>query len=703
MNRPLFLCFSCFAFILVSGNCDAQAHSIDSLEAALKISKEDSGRVNTLNSLALSFAKKEPDKANDYAEQSLQLAQSLDYKKGISNALHTIGSLKYYSGDYDAAIEYLFKDIVVCRQIADSNGVGTTYNSIGNIYAQQGDYDKALEYYLKSLALKELSGNKKEIASSYGNIGNINYLKNDFVKALEYYLKDLEIFEEIKDREGMANSYNNIGLIYANQGNAVKALEYYNKDLALTQEMGDKQAIADSYGNIGIVYAQEGDVQQALEYYEKSLALRKEVGDKVGISDSYNNIGSLYLKVNRLADAKEQLLLALSIATEINAKPGMMAAYLNLSKCDSASGNFKSAYEYHKLYSQFKDSVFNEESNGQLQELQAKYDSEKNIKKIALLNKEKEAAAALSDEENKRHLIILISVGGGLVGALLFAFYIFRGYRQKQKANLILADKNKIIEEKNKDITDSLNYAKRIQTAILVPREEISKTLKEFFILFKPKAIVSGDFYYYAKTNDKIIFAAVDCTGHGVPGAFMSMIGNDALNEIVVGKKIATPSEILEKLHDSIRIALKQENLKSDSNDGMDVALCALDLKNNSLEFAGALRNLYILRKENGSLEEITGDKKSLGGEMSNVKKTFANQTTRLNPGDTFYIFSDGYADQFGGLNGKKFMMTQFKKLLTEIQNKTMEEQERELDRTIENWKNNSEQIDDILVIGVRV
>jgi serine phosphatase RsbU (regulator of sigma subunit) len=702
-NKFPLLAFT-FTFFFISSISYSQDHRIDSLRTVLKNSKEDTNKVNVLNALAVSLQKKIPEQSLDYAQQSLKLAEDLDYKRGMSNAFHTLGSIKYYTGDYDKALEYLFKDIVVSRKMGDSIGIGTSYNTIGNIHAQRGEYDQAQEYYFKSLTIKEAFGDKKGMASCYGNIGNINYFKSNYPKAIEFYTKDLKLFEELGDKKGMADSYNNIGLIYANQNELNKALEFYFKDLDLTKEMGDKAAIADSYGNIGLIHAQKGDFAEALDYYYQSLELRKEIDDKVGIADSYESIGNLYLKQNRLKEAKDHLLLSLQIATEINLKPGMTSAYLALSLCDSAAGNFKSAFAYHKLYSQYKDSIFNENSSQEVEELQAKYDSEKKQKEIELLNKDKEKQVVLSAEETRRHqtTLILFICGSGIV--LIFGLVLFRGNRQKQKANIALEEKNKIIEEKNKDIFDSINYARRIQNAILVPKEEISKSLKEFFILFKPKDIVSGDFYYYAETNNKIVIAAVDCTGHGIPGAFMSMIGNDALNEIVVAKKISTPSEILEKVHDSIRFALKQDTLKTDSGgDGMDIALCTLNPADNTLEYAGAMRHLYVVRKKDGILEEIAGDKKSLGGEMSHTTKKFTNHSVQLYPGDSFYIFSDGFADQFGGPHGKKFMMARLKTLLVSLRDKPMKEQETELNLAIENWKAKEEQIDDILVIGVKI
>jgi len=682
----------------------AQQEKIDSLQKVLQTAKHDTDKINTLNSLAWFLQHSEPAKGIDYAERALKLAEQIDFKSGMANACHALGSIKANVGDYDQALAFFAKDLSITTKLSDKKGMSTSLNSIGTVHAQRGDYDKALEFYFKALAIKEELGDKKGMASGYGNVGNIHLLKGDHDKALTFYLKDLALFEEMGNKKGMADSYNNIGLVYAYKRNFPKALEFYFKDLAITQELGDKQGEADSYGNIGIIVAEQGNYSKAQEYYFKSLNIRKELGNKQGMSDSYHSIGNLYVKQNRLQDAKQCLLMSLSIAKEINAKPDIVSAHLALSVCDSAMGNFKEAYEYHKLYSQMKDSVFNEESNLQMTEMQTRYETEKKQKSIELLNKEKENQEALSALESKRQKIILLFVVCGLIASLVFAFILFRGYKQKQKTNLALEEKNKIIEEKNKNITDSINYARRIQTAILVDKEEIAKQLNDFFILYKPKDIVSGDFYYYAEAKNKIIIGAVDCTGHGVPGAFMSMIGNDALNEIIKGKKIVVPSEILSKLHDSVRIALKQDSSsKTDTKDGMDIALCALDLQTNTLEFAGGLRNLFITRSGSKLLEEIKADKDSIGGEKSDVEKDFTNHTIHLNKEDAFYIFTDGYTDQFGGDQGKKFMVKRMMELLLSVQDKNMREQEIIFDRTIEEWKSGGEQVDDILLIGVRV
>jgi ligand-binding sensor domain-containing protein/serine phosphatase RsbU (regulator of sigma subunit) len=275
---------------------------------------------------------------------------------------------------------------------------------------------------------------------------------------------------------------------------------------------------------------------------------------------------------------------------------------------------------------------------------------------------------------------------------------------EKQKDELHIAykeieNKNILVEQKNRDITDSINYAQRIQHAILPLEETILKSLKNSFVLFKPRDIVSGDFYWFAQIESKSILAVVDCTGHGVPGAFMSMIGNSLLNEIVYEKKIVEPAKILNYLDDGVRLSLKQDQQNNETHDGMDISL--ISIEGSKLQYAGAHRPLYIIR--NGSLQEIAADKFPIGGMQTESKKIFNNRHFELEPNDMLYMFTDGYVDQFGGDKGKKFMSRRFQELLLTINNKPTGEQKEILDQTIENWKSHLEQIDDILVIGVKI
>jgi phosphoserine phosphatase RsbU/P len=220
-------------------------------------------------------------------------------------------------------------------------------------------------------------------------------------------------------------------------------------------------------------------------------------------------------------------------------------------------------------------------------------------------------------------------------------------------------------------------------------------------VLYKPKDVVSGDFYTFIQKDDFILIAAADCTGHGVPGAFMSMIGNEQLSKIISEKGITTPSDILNELHNGVRKALKQDHVTGESRDGMDIALCKINLKQNKLEYAGANRPLWIIRKK--ELMETKADKQPIGGLETEHRKPFTNHTIPLEPEDCIYLFTDGFADQFGGDKGKKFMVKNFERQLTEINNESMEKQHSIIQEKFEAWKGNHEQVDDVLVIGIRI
>lgn len=284
-----------------------------------------------------------------------------------------------------------------------------------------------------------------------------------------------------------------------------------------------------------------------------------------------------------------------------------------------------------------------------------------------------------------------------LLLTFLLGFY-FLGINSDYE-KLIIAQ-NDSITAKNEEITASITYARRIQQAKLPHKQEIFDELPNSFVLFKPKDIVSGDFYFFYKNDKNILISAADCTGHGVPGALMSMVGSEQLNDAVI--QTTDTSEILKLINKGIKASLKQTNSDESTRDGMDIALCSINKENSELQYSGANRPLWLIRKGKQEVEEIKATKKAIGGLTEN-DTDFESHKLKLEPGDTFYIFSDGYADQFSGKSSKKLMTKRFKEILLEIQSKTMQEQEEHLDKFIEEWKSGAEQIDDILVIGVRM
>ena len=703
---------------------------------------------------------------NFYSSFAQQLTKIDEFEKKLQNAndaktkieiLTKLGEL-YLRAEPSKARKYCLSALELSNKTNNSKGKINSYNTIGNSYYLEGDYNNSLDYYLKALKIVEEIGDKKGIANSMMGIGNIYSAQGNNKLSLEYQLKSLTIREELNDKDGISACYNNIGIIYTDLQEYDKALDYQLKSLKLKQELSDKKGISSNLGNIGAIYYQQGNYTLAMEYQQKAFEIRKDLNNKKGIAMSFVDIGNIYEKEGKYEDAIQSQLNAVKTAKEVGYKVALKGAYLSLSSVYEKLNNTKDALEYYKLFTTIKDSIFNKENSSKLIEMQTKFDTDRKEKEIALLtkgheiqslqakqqqfelekqkletarrrretefkgselqseklkNEAKNKEIKIQEAEVKNQKMMRKVVSGGLLIACLFAFVLFIGIRQKHKANKNLEYKNneiaeayKIIEtsrdqiaEKNKNITDSINYAKRIQQAILPSKEEMDKSLKEYFILYKPKDIVSGDFYFYAERNEKIIVAVADCTGHGVPGAFMSMIGNDILNQIIMENGITQPSHILNHLNKGVKRALKQESVNSETTDGMDIGICSIDIKSRKVEFAGAMRPLYYSSNE---FYKVAGDTASIGG-YTEEDYQFTNHELNLNSGDTIYIFSDGYVDQFGGEKGKKFMTKNLKNLLERIAKKTMDEQYHILNQTLNDWTKETEQVDDILVMGIKI
>ncbi len=295
------------------------------------------------------------------------------------------------------------------------------------------------------------------------------------------------------------------------------------------------------------------------------------------------------------------------------------------------------------------------------------------------------------------HRNMYLIVTGLIIGIAVVSLKLLRTNR---KNNKILKVQNEIIEEKNKDITDSINYAKRLQTAILPPKDFVNSVLPEHFIIYQPKDIVSGDFYWVSHHESKIMLAAIDCTGHGVPGALLSIVGHNAINQAVNELGILQPSKVLDSMNTLIKKILHQDK-GSDIRDGMDMALCTFDKHTNTLEYAGANNPVFIL--SDGKLNIIKGSKLTVGSMEEEKVEPPVNHSVQLKKGDCFYIFSDGYVDQFGGKDNKKFKTSKFQELLISINNQAMPEQEKSISKAFNDWKGKNEQVDDVLIIGIRV
>ena len=666
-------------------------------------------------------------KALQYDSMALAINIEMGNKNSIASAHTNMGLIYMYQGNYPRALENDFKALDVFSMLNDKEGCATSLSNIGIVYSSQGKYAQALEYYFKSLAINQELDDKTGIASNMDNIGIIYDDQQSHTKALEYYFKSLAINQEIGNKKGIATDFGNIGASYYTQNNYTKALEYYNKSLPLYSDMEDNRGVSLTYGNMGDVYGKRANealarddiagsdslYKKALGYDKNALALSKEIGDKDNIAINFSNIGGILTKQKKYAAAKSYLDSSLILSKDIGDKENIKGAYTFMTVLDSSTGNYKAALQDYKKCIIYKDSLVNEENTKKTVQAEMNYDFEQ---KQAIEKAGQEKKDAIAAQERNKQKLIRNSFITGFIFMLVLAFFIFRGYLQKQKANKIITQQKEeverqkilveqqkmMVEQKNKDILDSITYAKRLQDAILPPMSLIKQYLPESFVLYKPKDIVAGDFYWMEKVGDTILIAAADCTGHGVPGALVSVVCSNALNRTVKEFHITEPGKILDKVRDLVLETFE----KSDDNvqDGMDVSIAAISytpMANGfiQMQWSGANNSLWFVHSK--EMREIAADKQPIGKYYKSVP--FNTHNVTLQKGDTLYLFTDGYADQFGGEKGKKFKYKQLQEKLLAISHQSLAEQKNILETTLETWRGGLEQVDDILVMGIKV
>ena len=713
----------------------ASAVNLDSLWSVWNDSTQsDTNRLKVINEISRKgYMQSNIDSAFYCSQIQYDFAESVGNNSHMAKALATQGVLNYNRGNYKEALECFHRSLENFKENNDKIGISSCYNNIGLVYWQNGNYSESLKYYQKSFKINKENEDKSGMAICYNNIGLIYDEQGDYKKSIRYFQKSLEISKATSDKARMATSYTNIGMIFSENKNYNEALDFYNKSLELKKEIGDNYGISACYNNIGLVYWSDGNYKEALQYFQKSLNIRKELGDKYGLASCYTNIGNILGDKGNYIKSLEYYQLSVDIFQEIGNKKGLATTYINMMVGFENQGNYytaidegnkalsiakeignvqlikdasenlwklhkklekyQQALEIHELYIEMRDSVNSIENREATIKLEYKHQYEK---EQAMADAKHQEQMALSAEREKRQELIAYSAGGGLIMVLLFAFFIFNRLQVTRRHKTIIEQQKELAEEQKKDITDSIQYAENIQRALLPTTRNLKEALPDGFVLFQPKDIVSGDFYWMQHHNDRVYLAACDCTGHGVPGAFMSMIGSSLLDEAVVEKGITQPNEIFFEVRKGFINALKQTG--ETQKDGMDAVLIVWD-KQSTLQVAAAYSPVLIIKA--GEMKELKPDRQPVGFHTGE-QKPFTHHEHKLNKGDTVYLFSDGYPDQFGGPKDKKFMMKNFKKLLLSIQDKTMNEQKAILEETMAEWKGDSEQVDDILVMGVR-
>jgi len=632
-----------------------------------------------------------------YCDQAIELALKLDVLPALPYLEK--GDACLLSGNYTMALEFFLKAANYFELNDNNLGLGRAYNYMAETYNKQGNHENEKLYLQNAIEIFEQENDSEPLAYSLHNLGYANYGMGQYDTALVELTKTLDLFKKANDPVAYFVCLGNLGLVYSKLSDFDKAEEYLLQAIDTLTSLGVEYYTAEFTIDYASILHQKGEIELSITYATRALI---NTDDPVYISDAANLLARLY----------------------------------------EISGRIDSAYYYQAIFIVANDSVKNINSVQKMADLRTEYEVGRIQAEVDVLEKVK-----------LRNNIIIIGLGIILILAIVLVTSYYKNLKRSRTLTGALEERRKLLvkqsselKEKNdkiltaneeltvlneaiskqngqileaneeltvlnesvnkqkNEILDSITYAKKIQAAMLPPEQYFRELLNDVFILFKPRDIVSGDFFWIKHVNQYVILAAADCTGHGVPGAFMSLLGISFLNEIVQRREITQANQVLNELRKQIRNSLRQHGQAEESKDGIDMAVCVIDEKNNTLQYSGANNPLYLIRDKNGApeLTEFKADQMPLGYYPGRFK-TFTNKDIQLEYGDVFYLFSDGFIDQKGGKDNKKFLSKNFKKLLLEIHDEPMHDQKKILDKTITDWMVDNSQIDDILVIGVRV
>ncbi|MDI3527279.1 MAG: hypothetical protein PWR03_1462 [Tenuifilum sp.] len=704
--------------------------------------------------LQYSFAYNEKDSLL-FFNQQIQKFEKLNQKAKLLETLIHKSEYLLRKGDIDNALIEANQALVEGLNIGSEYYLEKAYRLLSKIHLAKGLYFESTEYLRSGYQYSKAIKDSAKISWYLSTLSEVEVELGKLNDAIEININAINFFKQLNDTLNLGRIYISQGIIHTEFGNFATAKSYLENAIAFCSLYNDSLLIGKAYIALAANHLRqkryiriEQDLKKARLYlskytkeYLRSKTLEAEyklnqnkteqaitiisnviekqtkIGDKIGKINSLLLHGKSYSKQKDYNEAKTVFEACLKDAKNLSLSNISRQVFRELSIIEEKNGNISKAHQYIKRYISITDSLYN-------------------IQKISEANRFENLATIRQKEKEIQEQREVLLRNESLLNksrfrqAMLIAFVVFlltlfvlsyNAYRNKQKANQLLAEQNKkiesqknLLEQRTRDINDSLNYAKRIQRAIFQTSEMPTKYFDESFLIFIPKELVSGDFYWFKKVEKQVLFAIADCTGHGAPGAFMSIIGMFGLNQIVNELKESNPSDVLQNLNELFNKSFEQKE-GSEIFDGMDIAFCSFSIPTKEVRFAGANIFLHVVRKtrakavsntilsqnEAYTLYQVKGERQSIGYKANN--EPFTTHSIQLEKDDIIYIFTDGFTDQFGGPKGKKYRLTEFRNLLIEIAHLPMVKQKDYLIEHFSNWKGDNIQVDDVTILGIKV
>lgn len=652
--------------------------------------KIDTNELKNLYDNAWELLYSNPDSALILAEQHIQLSKKLE-NYNIEFGLYLKGTISLQLGNPKISLECYYDVLKLNEQKFDSLGIAKSYRYIGTVFNYMGEANKSKEFYEKAISFFKAKKEDIELAQTLNNYGIILMKSGEYEKgirvlneALSYKKRALKDSRNEKEKEkletGIALLESNLGLIYMNQNKTNEALINLINATKIYSKYDNENYLGSSYFYLAKIYLSKNEKLMASKYAN----LAQDIADKTG-----------YIELDRMAS---------DISYQVSEK----------------KGDYKKALSFLEKLMQLNDRIYSKENTKALHESEIKYQYEKKNKADSIMYAEEkrinEAELLLQDAKiSSRRSLTKLFIIVLFVIVILSVVIWFRFQKSQDQKNIIQSQKNDVdqaladlkikkeeIEHKNQEIIHSINYAKYIQKSMLPDKDELKGFFANHFIFNQPKDIVGGDFYWFKSFDDIAIIVAADCTGHGVPGGFITMLGN-LLIENSIGFKVKNPDKILKELNRDIITFLKQDEVDS-IQDGMDISICLIDKKKRKIKFSGARNGLFIVNGDD--VKSIKGSVNPVGG-VYTKKETFMErdynlEEIKVHENDWFFMYTDGYYDQFGGEKGKSMGSKKFTQILIESINNKKTNTEF-FKNKFDEWKSNKSQIDDVLIIGFKI